>query len=87
MKKETKKISNMRERAHKRVDNIMDKAESMRKNGRERLTRLKGRTMMVKKNVDGYIQKNPEKSVLIASGVGIAGGAILTSSIKRRMRG
>jgi len=39
---------------------------------------------MMKDNVDGYIQKNPEKSVLIAAGVGVVVGAIIAAAMMRR---
>lgn len=80
----TKKISDIRQRTHNRVDTILDKAESIRASGKEKVAHLKEKAMRARKNVDGYIQKNPEKSVLIAAGVGVVVGAIVTAAIMRR---
>ena len=84
MKKETGNIANIRQKTHKSVDNIMDKAESIEESGKEKMNHLKEKAIMVKVNVDNYIKKNPEKSVLIAAGVGIAVGAILVASLMKR---
>jgi ElaB/YqjD/DUF883 family membrane-anchored ribosome-binding protein len=39
---------------------------------------------MMRENVDGYIKENPEKSVLIAAGIGAVVGAIIVASMIRR---
>ena len=78
------KMENVRQRTHNTVDRMMDKAESMRDSGQEKLAHLKDKAAMMKGDVDGYIQNNPEKSVLIAAGVGAVGGAILTAVLMRR---
>jgi len=78
------KISGIRERTHKSVDKIMDKAESMNESGKEKLALLKEKASMMREDVDGYIKKNPEKSVLIAAGVGAVVGAIIVASMMRR---
>ncbi len=84
MGKQKKNISRIREKTHNGVDNIMDKAGSVGDRGKETIANLKEKGMIVKKNVDGYIQKNPERSVLIAAGIGIAAGAILTATMTRK---
>ncbi len=84
MKNETNKISSMRQRTHNGVDNIMDKAESMSEGGREKIALLKENATRMKGNIDGYIQKNPERSVLIAAGVGMAAGTVLAATLMRR---
>ena len=78
------KMANMREMTHEKVDKIMDKAETMRESGNEALAHVKEKATMMKKNIDGYIRKNPEKSVLIAAGAGAIVGAVLASAMMRR---
>ncbi|MFO7710449.1 MAG: hypothetical protein R6V53_01665 [Candidatus Woesearchaeota archaeon] len=39
---------------------------------------------MIKGNVNGYIKKNPEKSVLIAAGTGVATGVFTTTMMRRK---
>jgi ElaB/YqjD/DUF883 family membrane-anchored ribosome-binding protein len=74
----------IRQRTHERVDKIMDKAESMGETGKEKLAHLKEKASMMRENVDGYIKENPEKSVLIAAGIGAVVGAIIVASMIRR---
>lgn len=74
----------IRQKTHKGVDKIMDKAESMKDSSEEKIADLKEKAIVVRKNVDGYIKKNPEKSVLIAVGVGAVIGAVLAAVIMRR---
>ncbi len=74
----------MRERTHEGVDTVMDKVESMRESGKEQMNRLKGKMMASKESVDGYIRENPEKSVLIAAGVGAVAGAVIAASMMRK---
>jgi ElaB/YqjD/DUF883 family membrane-anchored ribosome-binding protein len=83
-KTNSKEEPDFRQRTHEKVDMIMDKAESMRDHGNEEMTLLKENAMMMKENVDGYIRKNPEKSLMIAAGVGAVAGAILVATIMRR---
>ncbi len=83
-KKNSKKIYGVRQRTHESVDKIMDKAESMSESSKEKMARLKEKAMMMKENVDGYIRKNPEKSVLIAAGIGAVAGAVLAAAMMRR---
>jgi len=78
------KISGVRQRTHESVDKIMDKAESMSESGKEEIARLKEKALMMKGNVDGYISKNPEKSVLIAAGIGVVAGAVIAALLMRR---
>ncbi|MFA6089730.1 MAG: hypothetical protein WC755_07760 [Candidatus Woesearchaeota archaeon] len=63
----------IRQRTHDGVDKIMDRAENIQE-----------KAIMMKENVDGYIKKNPEKSVFIAVGVGAIIGAIVTAVIMKR---
>ena len=50
-------ISSIRRKTHRNVDRVIDKAESTVELGKEKIEHLKN-------NVDGYIQKNPEKNNL-----------------------
>jgi len=45
--------------------------------GKEKIEHLKN-------NVDGYIQKNPEKTALVAAGIGLFVGAILAVALIKR---
>ena len=83
MVKETRKVS-IRQRTHEGIDNMMDKAESVGERGKEEMVHLRERAMKVRKNVDNYIQKNPERSVLIAVGIGLAVGVILVATMRGR---
>jgi len=86
MTNETKseEISLLRKRMHESVDKLMDQAESMNEFGKEEIIHLKEKAVAVKENVDGYIQKNPEKSVLIAAGVGAIVGALITATLMKK---
>ena len=77
-------ISDVRKKMHESVDKIMDKAESIRESGEEEVASLAEKAIATKENVDGYIKKNPEKSVLIAAGIGALAGAILAAAMMRR---
>ena len=78
------KNSGVRQRTHDRVDKIMDKAESMKESGEKAMVRLKEKATMMRENANDYIKKNPEKSVLIAAGIGAVVGAILAAALMRR---
>lgn len=82
--KSSTKGSSIRQRTHEGVDKIMDGAESVRDRGEEEMARLKEKAMMTKENVDGYIRENPEKSVLIAAGIGAVAGAVLAAALMRK---
>jgi ElaB/YqjD/DUF883 family membrane-anchored ribosome-binding protein len=83
-KKNSTKNFGIRQRTHDRVDKIMDKAESMRDSGQEKMARLKKKATMMKDDVDGYIRENPEKSVLIAAGIGAVIGAMFAAAMMRK---
>ena len=74
----------IRQRTHDGVDRIMDKAASMRDSSKATMADLKVKATVMRENVDGYISENPEKSVLIAAGVGMVAGAIVASAMMRR---
>lgn len=82
--KHSGRILDIRERTHDSVDKIMDKADSMNESGKEAIARFKEKAMDARENIDGYIQTNPEKSVLIAAGVGVVVGALVTAAMMRR---
>lgn len=77
-------MANVRQKMHDGVDKMMDQAESISESTNDEIEYLKDKAIMMKGNVDGYIKKNPEKSVLIAAGVGAVVGAILTAALVRR---
>ncbi len=82
--KNSAKRSGVRQRTHDGVDRIMDKAESMRESGKEKMAYLKEKAIRMKENVDGKIRRNPKKSVLIAAGVGAVAGAIAAAAMMRK---
>lgn len=82
--KNSNKNYGIRQRTHDGVDIVMDRAERMSESSKQAIANLRERGVEMKENVDGYISKNPEKSVLIAAGVGAVLGAILTATIIRR---
>lgn len=84
MADEKKNNSNIREKTHESVDSVIDKAEGVGEKGKEKITHLKEKVIHAKKNVDNYILKNPEKSVLIAVAIGVATGAILTRKFMKK---
>ena len=79
-----KKTNTMRQRTHDRFDKTMDGAENMKDRGQEAMTRLKDKTVMIRENIDEGIERNPEKSVLIAAGIGAVIGSVLTAVMMRR---
>jgi len=81
-----KKIENetLRQKTHNSVDRIMDKAESVGESGKEAIVNLKEKAILMKGNVDDYIKENPERSVLIAAGVGAVVGVVVTALLMRR---
>jgi ElaB/YqjD/DUF883 family membrane-anchored ribosome-binding protein len=83
---EKQKGMNVREKTHDNVDKIMDKTEEMKADGENKLARLKIKGQEIRNDIDERISENPEKSVLIATGVGIAVGIILTALIMRRKK-
>ena len=83
-KKNSTKISDVRQKTHEGVDKIMDKAESIRDRSKEGMDNIKEKATMIREDVDGYIRKNPEKPVLIAAGVGAVIGAVIVASMMRK---
>ena len=65
------KLAASAERVGHKIDDIATEAQELYGRGRER-------AVVWKDNVSQYVQDRPMKSVLIAAGVGLALGAILT---------
>jgi len=84
MGKKINETKGLRQRTHKRVDNIMDKAESMSQIGKEKMAHVKEGAIRMIESVDGYIKKNPKKTVMVATGVGVVAGAVTTTALMRR---
>ena len=78
------RTSGVRHGAHDRVDKIMDKAENINERSKEKLSHIKEKASMMKEDIDGYIRQNPEKSVLIAAGIGAVIGAMFAAAMMRR---
>lgn len=85
-KKDSIKKQSMREKAHDGIDKMMDNAESVRDNSKERIATFKENASIAKEKVEGYIQENPKASVLIAAGVGAAAGAVTGAVIAASVR-
>jgi ElaB/YqjD/DUF883 family membrane-anchored ribosome-binding protein len=75
------KIRNM---THENVDKIMDKAESMKASTKAAMEDARDKAAEIKDNIDEYIRENPEKSVLIAAGIGLALGALIATVMRRK---
>ncbi len=78
------RFSGIREKAHDGVDKIMDKAKGISEKGEEGIEHIKEKATMMREDVSGYVRCNPEKSLLIAAGVGAVIGALLAAAIMRR---
>ena len=84
MKEDVGKLSNLRQKSHKTVDNVIDKAENMRQKSKMEMQDLKEKAIQARKNVDDFIKRNPERSVLIATGTGLAIGVLFTALMMKR---
>ncbi len=85
-KKNSDESNGLRQRTHESVDKIMDKAENLRQSGKETLAHVKDKAILIRGNVDGYIKKNPKKTVMFAVGTGVVAGAVTTAVLMRRKR-
>lgn len=83
---ENTRNSGLRERTHESVDRVFDKADSMEESGTAAMARLRDKGVMMRQNFDSRIQNNPEKSILIAAGIGAVAGAVVTAVMMRRNR-
>lgn len=79
-----KKDSGLRKKTHNGVDSVVDKAEGVGKSSKQKIEYLKKRSLMMKNHMDSYIQKHPQKSILMATGIGIVAGAILAKTLMKR---
>lgn len=71
------KKTSLRDKVHKKVDLVMDKAEGLNEKGMRTVENLRD-------NIDSNIQNHPEKSLLIAAGIGALIGAVIIASMMRR---
>jgi len=83
-KSNSSKIYRVKQRTREGVDKIIDTAESMSEEGKNKIESLKEKAQMMRNDVDDYIKKNPEKSVLVAVGIGLVAGAIIAAAMIRR---
>ncbi len=81
-----RKKSDLRQSAHDRVDDAMDRVEYLNERGQKAMSQAKAKMQELREGADSYIERNPEKSVLIAAGIGAVVGSIITASIVRRRR-
>ncbi len=85
-KKDTVEMAGFRQKTHDGVDRIMDKAESIRGRGMKTMENMKGKAVKVRDGVNGYIKKNPKKTIMYAAGAGVVAGAVTTAALMRRRR-
>lgn len=78
------KNQDLRQRTHEGIDTIMDRAESVRESGKDAMHHLKEKAILMRQNTDDYIKAHPEKSMLLAAGVGAAIGVLLTAFVMRK---
>jgi ElaB/YqjD/DUF883 family membrane-anchored ribosome-binding protein len=83
-RKNSNTLSTVRQKTHDGVDRIINRAEDFEEDSKESLINLKENATKVRENINSYIEDNPEKSILIATGVGAVIGAMLTSYMMRR---
>jgi ElaB/YqjD/DUF883 family membrane-anchored ribosome-binding protein len=78
------KKEELRQKFHNNIDAIFDKAESVSESSMNELHNLKQKAMLMRENTDNYIRQNPETSVLIAAGAGMAIGALVVAIFMRK---
>ena len=83
-KKNSNEINGLRQKTHDGVDKIADKAEGIGESGKKAMHKLQEKAIKIKKNVDEYIENNPEKSLLIAAGTGVIVGAVTAVTLMRK---
>lgn len=83
-KRNNSKVFGVRQRAHENIDRVMDGAERIKNRGSKAMYYLKEKSINARNNIDGYIEENPEKSVLIAVGIGVIVASILSRIMARR---
>lgn len=88
-----KKREELRKQLHDRVDALIDETEDITERGKNAVESMQSKIQESKQKlhdardkVDNYVQEKPEQSMLIAAGVGVALGSILTAAIMRKRR-
>jgi len=76
----------VRQKVHDRVDDAIDKMDELNERGQETWSQAKAKMHKMRDDADEYVQRNPERSVLLAAGAGVVLGSIITASIMRRRR-
>jgi ElaB/YqjD/DUF883 family membrane-anchored ribosome-binding protein len=79
-------MADVRKSTHKSVDKLFDKAERIGESGKETIARVKEKASEIKEGVDDFISDNPEKSVMIALGVGIIAGGLLAALLMKKKK-
>lgn len=85
-KKNTSKTNGLRQKTHESVDRIIDQAERVNQNGKDTARHVKDKALLTQGNVNGYIQKNPKKTAMIAAGVGVVAGSATTAALMMKKR-
>ncbi len=76
--------SEIRQSLHENIDNAFDAELLLKENSSNYMNKIKENSAQIRAKANGYIERNPEKSVLIAVGIGAIVGAILATAIRRK---
>ncbi len=79
-----KKNRDIRNAAHENVDKVIDNVENISSDTKEKVVQIKEKAIETRENFDDYIKTNPEKSILIAAGIGAVIGALFATVMMRR---
>ena len=85
-KKRFAKSLETKKRAQSKVNKIINNTEKIIKNGKNKIIKLKQKALKKKQDTDSYIKKNPEKSLGIATGIGVLMGLVFAKLIIKRKR-
>lgn len=88
-----RKREELRKQLHDKVDALIDETEDVTERGKNAIESIQAKMQESKQKIydtrdkiDNYVQEKPEQSMLIAAGVGIALGSILTAAMMRKRR-
>lgn len=73
----------LKEDIDKALDQAQEKASDYRSMAQEKMMRAREMAHQKREHMKQYVRENPEKSVLIAAGVGMVIGALLSAKKKK----
>ena len=68
-------------------EQVMDKLSAGQKRAEKEIAKMRKQFEGVRKTVEGYVRKNPDKAALISAGVGAALGAAAALLVGGKRRG